>query len=208
MSMSSTARNLAALMATVAMAATLAACADGQQLAAGSTPTSTSSNAPFSTTSTYVPGTTYSPPPPKPTPTPTPSKSPQKKVGDTITYENGLQFTVERTGEILGGQYAAPVEAIGRPVQLFKVTVVNNTAIQFDPSLFRITAVYGPESTEAKDVFDFDQNLSGLNMKGLLLPGKTQSATFGLALSAADLPSMVMTVRPDYSYQAIILTVS
>jgi hypothetical protein len=210
--MSSDKKTIAALAAAAILALALASCADSQKLAAADSPTgtpsakATESAAPFSTTYTYKPGTTYSPPAYTPPPSPTPTQSPQKKIGDTVTYKNGLTFKIEHVGEAIAAQYAAPPSVDGKPMQLFKLTVVNGTATQFDPAIFNVQAVYGDESTKAEQVYSSSQGVSGVQLTGLMLPGKTQVVTFALSIAASDIPSLVITVTPDFSYQAIILT--
>ncbi|WP_216378405.1 hypothetical protein [Arcanobacterium phocae] len=122
------------------------------------------------------------------------------KIGDTVTYPDGLKITVTDQGEYAPGKDSAGVDN-GTPHRL-QFVVENGTEKNFDPTYLQITASSG--GREASQIFDSENGL--LNMPNtVVLPGK--SVTWEQAFSFTDPDDVIIQIRShDFGHEDIIYT--
>jgi hypothetical protein len=142
-----------------------------------------------------------------PTPKATPSsKIVQVKFGETIEYKDGIKIVVAHKETAVGSTVAAPAEARGAEVQVFEITLTNGTAEPLEPVTFQQSVVYGAKGVKAEKVYDV-RGSSGIgNFTGVMVPGAVQTVEVTYLIPTADLPTVVMTVAPDYKYTKSIVT--
>jgi hypothetical protein len=197
---------MVAALAVSALGATLAACATttpGQAVLASpgwgaeSTRTSTESTRSTASTSTRSTAPTTSSRPTTSTPTTAdlPDDAITAAFGSTVRWTDGLSVSVSSpeaftpsTGAVGGEDATAHVRVT--------VTVVNNSAVVWDPGYSRLSAI--SDGQDVEEVFDRANGLTGLPYTQVL-PGR--QVQFGYGYAPADVDDLAVVVAPGYDHQ-------
>lgn len=141
-------------------------------------------------------------PKPKPEPEPEPVEEEESVAdqlaafGETWEYEDGIAVAVEYIGPQMAGPYAAGAEPTNGQMQVFNVTIANNSGSIFDPTMAYSEVTYGPSSKIASAVFD-----EGLtNRSGKILPGKTQALKVAFAIPHKK-TEVLFIASPDWEHE-------
>ncbi len=113
--------------------------------------------------------------------------------GDTVTFEGGVEVTVESRG-FQSASGSAPGAVEGR-YAVFEITVVNNGEAEVDGGLMNLPTVRaGDSGTAVQPVVDSDTGIGG-ELFSTIPPGETQTAQFayGIAADDADLIQLEIT---------------
>lgn len=122
------------------------------------------------------------------------------KFGESYEWEDGLVVTVSAPTEFVPSEYAYVGE--GSTAYLtFDVTIVNGSAVNFDPTLFFTSMQSG--NTEATEIFDSANGYEG-SPQTTLLPGR--EAAFKIGYGVADPSDLVMEVTPSFEYEGVFYT--
>lgn len=132
--------------------------------------------------------------PPQESASPAPAINPS--FGETFTYENGLQVTIEAPVPFTPSETAS-AEEFAAYVR-FTVTIVNGSAENYEGPF--ITTVQST-NIEGGEVFDSAQGLEG-PPSTVVLPGR--EAQFDIGYGIADPADIVMEVRAGFSYESVI----
>ncbi|WP_406709325.1 hypothetical protein QEV61_04535 [Trueperella pyogenes] len=173
-------KTIALIIGAVALAVSLSAC--GPQKAEVTQPSSATE-----TTSTTTPSVKQ-------------ETAANPKIGDTVTYPDGIKVTVKDLGEFTPSQTAAGVgEGIAHK---FEITLENGSSKNLDPNLFHVTAASGGK--QSTKIFD---SANGIEMEPTttVLPGK--SITWAEAYSFVDPADVTVEVSTlDFDHDNIIFT--
>jgi hypothetical protein len=193
------------LIVAGSVAAFLAIVAIGGALTDGVESQATSTRLP-NVVSTPTADTTTAPPAvPSPAPETTePSTAAEQEADDTstiggrwLTYESGLAVRVVKAKLYTPGEYAAGKKAGERGVAV-TVSIKNGSAAAFDAGLASVKLSYGPDGTEADEIFDSAYNY-GLGFEGSIGKGKTKTATVAFSVPAKYAKQLTVEVEPDWS---------
>jgi hypothetical protein len=135
---------------------------------------------------------------PASTTTTPPPANPQ--LGQTYTYENGLAVTVGQPQPYTPSSSAAGADP-ALPALLFPITIVNGSTENYETSSFSTTLQSGNQ--EASKIYDTANNV-GSAPSTPTLPGR--EAAFQIAYAVTNPADLVMQVRPEFDYTAIIFT--
>ena len=147
--------------------------------------------------------------PAAPAPAPTTAKPTssvvQAKFGETIEYVDHMKIVVTHKETTVASEVAAPAEARGAEVQVFEISLTNGTAEPFEATTFQQSVVYGAKGLKAEKVYDV-RGSSGIgNFSGVMVPGATQTVEVTYLIPTAELPTVVMTVAPEYKYKKSVI---
>lgn len=173
-------KTIALLIGAAALAVSLSAC--GPQKAEVTQPSSATE-----TTSTTTPSAKQ-------------ETATNPKIGDTVTYPDGIKVTVKDLGEFTPSQTAAGVgEGVAHKLE---ITLENGSSKNLDPNLFHVTVASGGK--ESGHIFDTE---NGLDMAPTttILPGK--AVTWIEAYSLVDPADVTVEVSTlDFDHDKIIFT--
>lgn len=115
------------------------------------------------------------------------------KIGQTVTYEDGLKVTVTSATVEKGGQY----EEVAKDGHYVKVTVkiTNGSDAPVDPTLSTIDLAYGADGTQAESAY-----VDGIDFgfSGDIRSGKSRSASFAYKVSKKQAKDIEITVAPGF----------
>jgi hypothetical protein len=118
--------------------------------------------------------------------------------GDGFVYDDGLKVVISAGEAYQPSEWAAYDEAPG--YLRFVVTLQNDTAGVWDPSMFTTTLSSG--GMEMSEVFDSEK--LGESPYTPLLPG--QSVSFSIAYGVLDEKDTVLSVSPDWDHESVLFT--
>jgi hypothetical protein len=135
----------------------------------------------------------------KPTDAPVQSNPLQKKLGEVVTYEDGLSVSVSQPAPYTPSAEAAGVQAGGTNV-VFNVVITNNSKKNVEIGGFPSVNSGG---AAASSITDMGANV-GLPPSTTLLP--TQKITFQDAYSVKDQADITYLITPGIGYKQAIFT--
>ena len=181
-------RTIPAVLSTLALAVTLAACG---------------AEVPATTDTDATPSQAAQPDKPLETPSPEPEPEDEPKGpaimawGETLTYVDGLALSVSQPTGYAPTEWAAGTEGFASFVVL-NVTVTNGSAVAYDPMNIRIAATSG--GTAAAEVYDSAHDGAGLDLgsepDAAILPG--QSVTWAVGYGVANTADVTVDLSAGY----------
>lgn len=164
-------KTIAALAASVVLAASLAACS-GNTVEAPPAPDQTQAQPAAPTQGTVA------------------------AFGGALTFPGGVKVSVSKPQVVPGGQFA--IGAVGGKITLFTITVTNNSDQPVNAALMSLPRVtYGAKGTQAANA---NNESVGAKMMSTILPGETQSAQVGYGVPPAELATVRVEVTgPSFS---------
>jgi len=159
-------KTIAALAASVALAATLAACS-GNTVEAPAPAPSQSQAQPAA-----------------------PTQGTSSAFGGAVTFPGGVKVSVSKPELVPGGQYA--YGAVEGKITTFTITVTNGSDQPINGGLMGFPQVtYGAKGTKASNA---NNESIGANFLSTILPGETQSAKVGYGVPPAELATVRVEV--------------
>jgi hypothetical protein len=180
-------RTAPAVLATLALAVTLAAC--------GATPGTVGDNA--SPSQAAQPDKALETPSAEPAAEDKPAGPAILAWAETLTYEDGLAISVSQPTGYAPSEWAAGTDGFASFVVL-NVTVTNGTAVAYSPASLRIAATSG--GAAAGSVFDSAMDGQGADLgmspNADILPG--QSVTWAVGYGVANTADLTVDVSGGY----------
>jgi len=136
-------------------------------------------------------------------PSPSDSAPAVMMLGETYTYPDGLQLTVEQLPDgVIPESYGFVSPEVGTPYPVFRYTITNGGTVPFDPALASQTINYGPTGTAPGQLYGVGEGLQ--YWQGAVLPGQSQSLEV-----AYDMPvgqDVTITFTPSFEHMPAIFT--
>lgn len=159
-------KTIAALAASVVLAASLAACSGNTVEAPNPAPNQTQAQPPAQT-----PGTVAA-------------------FGGALTFPGGVKVSVAKPEVVPGGQYA--YGAVAGKITVLTITVTNGSDQPVNASLMSVPKVtYGAKGTQAAIA---SNEVIGSSVLTTILPGETQSAKVGYGVPPAEVATLRVEV--------------
>ena len=142
---------------------------------------------------------------PTPDPTPEPSEEPEEeddsvgKIGDTMTFEDGIEVTITKIKMVTAGEY----DDAAKDGKYLAVTVKikNGTNKSFDPSLAGVELSYGVDGDQAEQALNDETDYS---FDGKIAPGRSKSITMAWVVSAKQAKDIQISVSPSWDHGEVI----
>lgn len=111
---------------------------------------------------------------------------------DAIEYDDGLKVEVAAIAAATAGEWAIGAEATDGDYTRFDIRITNGSGDAFDATLVYPSVTYGEAGNQAEQVFD--EEIGG-GFSGVIPASKSQTATFGFAIPAAQLGDVTLQVE-------------
>lgn len=182
-------KKLIATSAAIVLAVTLAGCSTG------GSPASKPADKPAASEPSFAPEPTVEAPEP-----PAASGPIVVKLGEAVTYEDGVSISVSTPVEYIPTQYAAGSD---QPVNVvFTITITNGTAGAIEPFAYGQVTSGGISGSQ---IFDSGGPVEiGNGPSAAILAG--QAFSWNEAWSIADLATLQYQVSPGFEYEDAIFT--
>lgn len=129
--------------------------------------------------------------------TPEITTPPVVQMGETYTYDDGLQITLTEWGTDPAGEYPGTTQTVppGAPVPVYQVSITNGTTEPFDPTMVN-TSVTNTTTGETASAL-VTGNSTGVFWSGMILPGNTAVHRTGYDIDPAAPTTTTITVDWD-----------
>jgi hypothetical protein len=137
--------------------------------------------------------------PDEPEPEPTTEGPSVLALGDTASWDDGLEVTVGKPQELTPSETALEFMTAQHPHYLkFPIRVVNGTSAPYDASAFLISVQ--SSNQEGEVVFDTESGLEGGPMTAVL-PGRETEFFYGFGVG--DPTDLVVEVAPGFEWDVV-----
>lgn len=122
------------------------------------------------------------------------------KLGDTVTFDDGLSLSVSLPSAYTPTPEAAGVVP-GKPAVAFEFIITNNTSEAFDPSLVMISSA--SSGSEAKGIFD---NENGIGFPPVTSVAPGQTIKWQQAWSVDDINDITLDAEVGFTHNKQLFT--
>jgi hypothetical protein len=142
---------------------------------------------------------------PTPEPTPEPSEEPEQeddsvgKIGDTMTFQDGLEVAITKIKMVTAGEY----DDAAKDGKYLAVTVriKNDTEKSFDPGMAQVELSYGADGDQAETGYG---DGTDSYFDGKIAPGRSKSITMAWKVTAKQAKDIQISVSPSWDHNEVI----